>query len=696
MSILIVTPKLELCDSVRTLFLSENTPFKGIKHHIAEGYTKGLVEVTDIEDLSAVLLVVDEVNADLVTFIEAVGTNHRAPIVALSDSEEVITLCKAHGVHFFLPYAEVTAMMLAHTVNAAQEYFQVKYAVKNLEERNHLAEQRFRDVADHFADWLWEVDHNLKITFSSSRRRPIEEAQTGSLFTACFLPDEQRHIEDDFERMFQNPRPFQGVEYWSFDSHGSRVCWQLSGVPVFDMQGEITGYRGMAKDISSEKSSVDQLYYLANNDMLTGFNNRNRFTDELNRIVRQHKRSQRHGALILLNLDRFKHVNDTYGFEVGDQLIVHAAQVLKDSIRSSDFVARLGGDEFAIILSDINDRDAEFRAKKILESIKQRTFLYDDKSINMTGSVGIVHFPVHGRSADELLTKANIAMQEAKGNGQNCFHIFREEQLRKHDSSRRMETVNFVMDCLNEENDKLVLYYQPIVALNNPSKNERYEVLVRLIDEENNIVPPIKFIEIAEEFGLIARLDEIVVTRAIRKLKAWQEQGKDISLSINLSGRTFENEDVMHHIRDCLEESNLKHGSVVFEITETSALKDLEAVRRFITEFKRHGAAFALDDCGVGYASFSYIRELDLDYIKIDGAFVRDLHRNKEDDAFVRALRDIARRMHILTVAEMVEKPETVAYLQRLGIDFAQGYHFAMPAPELPEHFPQADDSEIH
>jgi EAL domain-containing protein (putative c-di-GMP-specific phosphodiesterase class I) len=260
-------------------------------------------------------------------------------------------------------------------------------------------------------------------------------------------------------------------------------------------------------------------------------------------------------------------------------------------------------------------------------------------------------------------------------------------ELRQGDANKRMEMLNFVSNCLDDEHERVILYYQPIVSLNSGNNVERYEVLVRLLDQNNDIVSPVKFIEIAEEHGLIAKLDRIVTCRALDMLEKWQAQGKNIALSMNISGKTFADTEVVERITHHLSTKEIKKGSAIFELTETSALKNISTARRVIGKFKEQGALFALDDCGVGYSSLNYIRQLDLDFIKIDGSFIRDLQRNKEDETFVRALRDVAKRMEILTVAEMVEDAETVTFLKRLGIDYAQGYHFAMPAAELPEVF---------
>ncbi|MFT7433115.1 MAG: diguanylate cyclase (GGDEF)-like protein/PAS domain S-box-containing protein [Alphaproteobacteria bacterium] len=687
MPILIVTPELILAEKVRTLFLRQNSPLLGIEHHVSVGYEAGLLALEGHDSFETIVLVTDVYTEQFADFIDHVERHHKGPIMVMTDSLDVSTRVRTRGIKFILPRTSVDQDVFMSILDAVKDHYRLGKSVQQLEEVYQNAEQRFRDVADHFADWLWEIDKSLKIVFSSSRKRSMENIDTGMSFLKCFLPEEGSRIEDEFSQLFKEPRPFQEEEFWSFDSYGTRKCWSLSGVPVFDKKGQVTGYRGVAKDISNEKASVDHLYFMANNDALTGFYNRSRFTDELGRVLRRHLREGLEGALIVLNIDRFKLVNDSIGYGAGDKLVVHFAQLLKRMLRTDDFVARTGGDEFAIILSNTSTVDAGIQAKEILRALSAREFQIEGKSTYVTARAGGISLGRDGNTADELLSNVHIALGEAKARGSNTYCLFDELELRQQDSLKKMELSNFVSKCLEHEQERLILYYQPIVSFANTSTVERYEVLVRLLDEDNNIVSPVQFIEVAEEFGIISKLDRIVACRAMDMLEKWQAEGKNINLSINISGKTFSDSEVIERITHHLSTKNIKPASVIFELTETSALKDMDHARRVISKFKSLGAQFALDDCGVGYSSFDYIRQLDLDYIKIDGSFIRDLHRNKEDETFVRALRDIARRFDIKTVAEMVEEPETVALLRRLGIDFAQGYHFAMPAAELSEEF---------
>jgi EAL domain-containing protein (putative c-di-GMP-specific phosphodiesterase class I) len=304
----------------------------------------------------------------------------------------------------------------------------------------------------------------------------------------------------------------------------------------------------------------------------------------------------------------------------------------------------------------------------------------------MTASIGVASYPEHGASSDELMTRVNIALSKAKELGRNRMEQYDAEEASSTNVPDKLKWLDFISKCLENNQDRIILHFQPIIPLNSEDETPRYEVLVRMIDHEGNRVEAVNFIEIAEEFGLISQVDKIVSFRSIDLLEKWHNAGKKMSLSINISACTFEDKVFLAQLSDKLRRSNLPEGSVVFEITETAILRDLQQVKEAIADLRSHGAFFALDDCGVGYSSFNYIKQLDLDFIKIDGTFVRNLTKdNQKDAAFVKALHDVAHRMKILTVAESVEQEETVAELENMGIDFGQGYYFGRPSPTISE-----------
>lgn len=635
---------------------------------------------------SIVLICADSLSAGLENWYSANGRADHVVNFTISDSRPVIESAQQYGHPIGCSSDILSPTTITDGLLLAMEMQNIRAQRSKLQGMYDLAEDRFRDMADLFADWLWEVDVDLKLVFSSSRKRPASGANAGSMFTKCFLEEEKLRIEDDFAELARNPRPFHDRDYWSQDPYGSRVCWNVSGMPVVDGAGKLLGFRGVARDVSSMKAATDQIYYLSNHDALTGVMNRQRCQDELVRTLRSAKREQRSGALVLLDIDRFSYVNQTYGHQVGDKLLIHFAQVLKDNVRTGDIVSRLDGDQFAVVLRDVRPEDVDGRLERLQATISSRPLATDNGSITLNVSGGVSLYPQDAESADQLLAYSIGALGRAKIRGPHRIERHDPQQQAETVANGQMEWVELVNECLTNHKTRLVLYYQPIVPLSGPAiqegASEHYEVLVRLIDRDGNLIPPGKFIATAEEFGLISKIDSLVTMRAIDMLQMWQQQGRNVHLSVNLSGKTFDDAIFTQNLKEALAAAKLPPKALIFEVTETALLRDLQLVKNFMSDMRALGAGFALDDCGVGYSSFNYIRQLELDFIKIDGSFVRNLHQNDDDQAFVKALADVAKQKNISTVAEMVEHEAAMVALRNMGIDFGQGFFFAPPAAE--------------
>lgn len=332
--------------------------------------------------------------------------------------------------------------------------------------------------------------------------------------------------------------------------------------------------------------------------------------------------------------------------------------------------------------------DIDNRLERLQATLASRPMAMDTGSLTLNVSGGVALYPQDSDNADTLLAYALNALEHAKIRGPHRIERYDPDQQTSGGSGNgQMEWVELLNECLTNHETRLVLYYQPIVPLSGPAvreMTEHYEVLVRLVDREGNLIVPGKFIATAEEFGLVSKIDSLVTNRAIEMLSLWHKQGRKVHLSVNLSGKTFDDENFLKNIKDAVIKAKLPPKALVFEITETALLRDLQLVKQFMTEMRAVGAGFALDDCGVGYSSFNYIRQLELDFIKIDGSFVRNLHLSDDDQAFVKALADVAKQKNISTVAEMVEHEAAMVALKNMGIDFAQGFFFAPPAAELP------------
>lgn len=597
--------------------------------------------------------------------------------VVITDDADVTAHVRANGLTAIAPDMGLTPALLETFVEMAQTVNLMKHRQNQVQQLYDMAERRFADMADQFADWLWEIDTGLILTFSSSRKRPLEGAGKGSSFIDCFLPEERLRIEDDFAELVRTGKSFHDRDYWSSDTYGVRYCWSLSGMPVIDITGKIVGFRGIAKDTSAIKATADQLYHLINHDALTGLMNRSRFLDELTRTLRIAKREGRTGALLLIDVDRFAVINQVHGYGIGDKLLVHVSAVLKDSIRSSDMVARLDGDQFAILLRDIRAEDTVARMERLQATLGARPFHTDKGGLILTMSGGYAFYTVDGGDADVLLSHAGAALHFAKQRGPARIERFTPSHMQATDT--RNSWLTTLTEAIANPDTLLEVHYQPIIPLSGRVSGEHYEALVRLKDNNGDIIPASRFITAAEEFGLVNKLDRVVTGRVIKALQHYHQIGRPMHISVNLSGKTFDDDKLFPDLVMLLREAQLPPQSLVFEMTETALLHDLPKVKEIMKLLKAAGAGFALDDCGVGYSSLNYIRHLELDYIKIDGTFIRNLHTNPDDQAFVKALADVAKQRGIATVAEMVEHEAAVAILQKLGVDFGQGFHFAPP-----------------
>lgn len=608
-----------------------------------------------------------------------------APLLVVTDSREVEEEFRKLGVKFFTPLADIRPKSLTALLNVLTEHEGLNIATQKLETMYFLAENRFKDVTQQFTDWMWEVDLNLEITYSSSRRVTARGARVGAPFAECFLPEEQRRLENDFKQLIDNPSPFADKDYWSYDNHGGRVCWSLSGNPIYDNSGNITGFRGIAVDVSAERASVERLYHLHNRDTLTNLFNRKRFYEDLETLIKQCVREQREAALVVINIDKFSMYNDSYGHKLGDKVLVGVAEILKDNVRSIDSVARIAGDEFAIIMPDYSLEQAIKSAESMLAFIQQKPLSSEYGVHAVQASAALVNIPQHGRTADQVLTHVGSALHQAKTKGRNRLEVFSDNVTDTLDSQQKLEDSDFLHKCLADADSRLQLFFQPIVSLHKEKQREFYEVLVRFKDEQGTIVAPRQLIAIGEEFGLIANIDSRVTTEAIKCIKLMKSKGRNVSLSVNISGQTFDSMHFLSAVTAALQDADIPRGALVLEVTETSILHDIAHIKRFMEQLTELGVYFALDNCGTGYSSLQNIKELPVQYIKIGGMFVKDILTSKEDAVFIKALHDIAHEKAIATIGEMVERKEIAEKLQSLGVDFAQGYYYAMPTAHIPD-----------
>ncbi|MCW3015637.1 MAG: hypothetical protein JWO02_2729 [Solirubrobacterales bacterium] len=431
-------------------------------------------------------------------------------------------------------------------------------------------------------------------------------------------------------------------------------------------------------DVSQRKKFEGQLQYLADHDALTGLFNRRRFTEELGRALKHAQRYGEPGAVLFLDLDGFKFVNDSLGHAVGDDLIARVGSMFSAAVRDTDVLARVGGDEFALVLPRSDQSDAVRVAEKLLSVIRRDGIVVaDDSHARISTSIGITLFDAQDDlTADEVVVEADIAMYDAKEAGKDRYSIYvRAEGHRARISVR--ENWNQRLSAAVETGG-FVLHAQPIIPLA-AAAPPTFELLLRLPDDHGDLIPPGTFLYNAERFGLITRIDHWVLAQAIGLLADSHAAGIDLALAVNVSGKTITDPSLSSYVAGLLSEHVVTPDRLTIEITETAAITNIGRARTLSRELRALGCRIALDDFGAGFASFYYLKHLEFDDLKIDGEFIRNLCTTPSDQLVVRALVDIARGLNARTVAEFVGDDDALHLLAELGVDAGQGYHLGHP-----------------
>jgi len=431
--------------------------------------------------------------------------------------------------------------------------------------------------------------------------------------------------------------------------------------------------------IKALKSRDEELRKLANYDSLTGLLNKHNFNIQLKQEVQRTMDENDSSALLFIDLDQFKHVNDNLGHAAGDRLLKQVADLLKNRIRTDDVIARFGGDEFTIIAKSITENDARAIAESILKAMQQFVFVEAGQAFNIYCSIGVVLIDGDNFTVEEIFSQADMSCFHAKSEGRNRFHMFdlpEQEELRK---SADISWSKRIADAI--KNDYFTLFYQPIVSLHG-DKQEHYEVLLRMVAEDETIHPN-AFLPAAERLGVAIDIDYWVVRNALRKLSEFKADGRDVCLSINLSGRIFEANDLIEKIQRYISQYDVDTDHIIFEITEQTAVRHIEKASETIKKLSALGCQFALDDFGVGFSSFNYLKRLPVDILKIDGEFITDMVKDPVDQAMVKSMIQIAKTLNKKITAEYVQDAATLEMLKNFGADDVQGYYLGRPMRDI-------------
>jgi len=467
----------------------------------------------------------------------------------------------------------------------------------------------------------------------------------------------------------------------NYRKDGSLFWNELSVAPVRDAAGRLTNFVGIVDDVTEHKRYEEQLEHQANFDPLTDLANRNLLADRLQQSLVYADRSQRLVAVLLLDLDRFKIVNESLGHGQGDLLLQRVAERLTECVRAADTVARLGGDEFVIALAEVAEVGDVGLVVKNFQNALARPFTIAGRELYVTASIGISLYPTDGQDGESLLRHADIAMYRAKEEGRNTFRFFSPEM-----NLRIMETLDLEADLRRAlERDEFVLHYQPKVDLAS-GRITSCEALVRWQHPEKGMIPPGAFIPLAEETGLIVPLGDWVLHTACAQNRQWQQEGlPPISVATNLSARQFRETDLVETVQRTLRETGLEPQYLSLEVTESLIMKDPARAATTMRRFKELGIELSLDDFGTGYSSLNYLRSFPVDCLKIDRSFITDVTTDPSAAAVATSIVAIAHSLGLHAVAEGVETQEQLDFLRHCGCDSLQGYYFSRPVP--PEAF---------
>jgi diguanylate cyclase (GGDEF)-like protein/PAS domain S-box-containing protein len=562
----------------------------------------------------------------------------------------------------------------------AQEIDAMLAAFRDMQRQVYARETRLAAILDNVGEGIITVDQQGRIgTFNNAAEQLFQyhAEEVIGRSVSMLMPSPIRAEHDGYIQRYLETGAGRilGTEV--------NVTAQRKDGALFPMSIKVTElvldgrrhFTAIVSDISERKAMLDHLRQLAEHDSLTGLYNRQYFLDELERVV---ERARRQGgldcALLYIDLDNFKFVNDTLGHLAGDRLLVEVAGILQKRSRRGDILARLGGDEFAVLLFDVDEDAARGVADSYRQTMADYTFREDGRLIDIGCSIGVAMLVPEIRTKEDLMARADLSCHMAKRAGRNSVHVYRlDDNQSLVDMSTDMSWARTIKQSI--EANRFDFALQPIVDVQS-GRVISYEVLLRMLDPDGNIIMPSGFIPAAERFGLVLDVDRWVVEHAVALLA---RRGGEEHFSVNLSAMTMGDPGFVEHLTGALDRHRVAPKRLTFEITETSAIADLAAASILLDRLRALGCRTALDDFGAGYSSFAYLKDLPVDFVKIDGSFVRDIEQDPLHLAMVRSMNEIAHAMGKWTVAEFVGSARVLEIIGELGVDCAQGYYTGMP-----------------
>ncbi|MCK4833446.1 MAG: EAL domain-containing protein [Gammaproteobacteria bacterium] len=622
----------------------------------------------------------------------------RTAVITGTYLDSVIRDCLQAGAIECMFKNEAEELFLAR-ISGMRRFIEVQRSIEK--QRENLAA-----ILESVGEGVYGVDKNGHITFMNPAALKVLGMDDVKPFLGVSAYDAFHFKKQDDGRDLLKEAYYSGEQLKGWET---KFCHKSGKeIPVdctlyaLSVNGKQEGSVIAFRDISERKMMEEKLRWQATHDHLTGLYNRRYFESFLEKEINSVNRTGIMSALVYLDLDRFKYVNDTAGHEVGDKLLIDLSQEISKHLRRHDVAARIGGDEFALILKNVDEGVAVSIADEIRVSLSNLRVHHEDKAYHVNASFGIAMMDIANITAGDVMANADIACHISKRMGRNQTHMYEKSSDERNAMGSELGWSARIREAL--EKDMFQLHFQPIMEmkdvdlinlpaqdgvlwqrhLSEGDKINSYEVLVRMIDENGELNYPDSFIPTAERFNMMTDIDMWVLENALQEVVATGPMSKNIRLSINISGNTVDSDETLGRIKSLIEQYDVSPSSLTFEVTETCAIANLEQANDFINELRKIGCRFSLDDFGSGFCSFSQLKNLPTDFVKIDGQFVRSMARGATDRAIVTAMNDVAHSLGRYTVAEYVESPEIVRLLKICGVDRVQGNYISVPLTELP------------
>ena len=577
-------------------------------------------------------------------------------------------------------------ILIRHTPLSNQSWLFAAFDITELHEtkRAHqLSKDKFMNFAKIATDWFWELDDNLCYQYHSGHNRPLGGLDPATLVGKPRIIDVASRIIkndqlDEHINALTEHRAFDVVLSWE-SADGNFFHSHTMGKPQFDHNGTFVGYLGCGRDVTEFYSLKQKFEYQAQHDELTGIWNRRAFSAHLDKLITACRDGGATDSktLVCIDLDRFKLVNDSAGHQAGDQLLKELTTIISDGFCEHSVLARLGGDEFSAVIP-LNVDQTIATAQRLVNRLSKHQFHWRKRKFSVGACIGVVAIDNTSTDSSDLLSKADIACYSAKASGRNQVQVYSSQSSFQAQQNDELGKVKLLNDAIS--NDQVKLYLQPIVPTSHiPETRIKFEVLLRVLDPDGNIVPSGDIIRIAEKYDRMQHLDLWVTERALTAIEQMDQRNVNATLSVNLSGNTLSSSNSLKQLVTLVESHQITAGSLCFEITETAAIANIEQVKHSMCELRALGCEFSLDDFGSGLSSFAYLQSLPVEYLKIDGSFVKNILTDNACRAIVSSFNTLGHEMGMKTVAEFVENRDIATTLTELEIDYLQGYYVGMP-----------------